>query len=59
MSTTQNVQVFQYKTAFKISMSKIVICMEFKSRLLLANYMAKKEKKNVGDGVRTRDPTYL
>ena len=29
MSTTQNVQIFQYKTAFKISMSKIVIYMEF------------------------------
>ena len=34
---SQNVHIFQYKTAFKISMSKIVIFVEFKSRLLLAN----------------------
>ena len=32
-----NIQIFQYKSAFKISMSKIVIYMEFKSRILLAN----------------------
>ena len=67
MGTTQNVQIFQYKMEFKISMSKIplgvslappyptVIYMEFKSRLLRANMMAKKKKKMV-DGVRTRDP---
>ena len=63
MSTTQNVHIFQYKTAFNISMSKIpqgvrlvlpyptVIYIEFKSRLLRA-----KRKKNVDGGVRTRDP---
>ena len=59
MSTTQNVQIFQYNTAFyfEIPMSKIpkgvslappyptVIYMEFKSRLLRANQMAKKKEK--------------
>ena len=69
MSTTQNVQIFKYKTAFKISMSKIPKLERLvPPTLLLYTWNSNHDygvqikwpkKKNVVDGARTRDsPTH-